>query len=199
MTEEQADLLLEITEFPAEVALKSECTRKSNSAIRTSNGKKSKFHSQTSCCARFLSRVLPSSQFCLLHLARCGHLVLSTALFISTAQYGLLAHHWGSDRFSLLSFVGTISTVILVLLMGLRRFWDPSFDVHSELPIRNIVKNAFMFSVSLMGMSFCREKDHVPCYLQDSLFFLSIPFSIIYLTTIRHKGIILLSVDWIED
>lgn len=188
VSEEQADLLIQIIEHPVEVEGTSKCGKDKRKSAKYSNGKKDLINLRVTSFARIFSRALPNSKQCLLHLTRCCHLILSTALFITIAQYGQLAHHWDSDGFSLLCFVMTISTVILVFLMGLRRFWDPSFDFHSDLPIRSIVRDACMFSVSLIGMNICREKDHVPCHLQDSLFFLTIPFCLVYLIAIRGKG-----------
>lgn len=189
VSEEQADLLLDVAENQTELALGSRPVKSDSSNTVKLNGKDTSLCSRTKVYVRHLSHsLLPSGHRCLLHLSRCGHLILSTALFISIAQNGQVAHHLGSDGYNQLAFTMIVTTIILVLLMGLRRFWDPAFNVHSELPAKKIFRDACMFSVSLIGMRFCRQDNHVPCHLQDGLFFLTIPFSIFYLSMMKCGG-----------
>jgi hypothetical protein len=185
LSEEQADLLLNIRE-DTELEL--------NSAIQNCNkpveGKGGKFKLRSVLCTHQFARLFPSRHRCFLHVTSFVHILLALALLITIPKYVQISSGVGGDNFSSLFFVMAITATALAILMGLRKFWDPSFSIYSRLEVRNILKDSLVFTVSLLGISYCCEVDRVPCHLQDGLFFLCIPFSIVYMSIKKKKGML---------
>lgn len=189
LSEEQADLLLNIREDPAEIELNSAAQNYNNdNSNKPAAGKSGKFKSRAILCTQQFARLFPSPHRCFLHVTSFCHMFLTLALLIVIPKYAQITNGVGGDNFSALFFVLAITATALVILMGLRKFWDSSFSIYSKLEIRNILKDSIVFTVSLLGISYCCEVDRVPCHLQDGLLFLCIPFSILYMSITKNKG-----------
>ncbi|KAK4010806.1 hypothetical protein OUZ56_019937 [Daphnia magna] len=188
LSEEQADLLLNIREDPAEIELNSAAQNYNNdNSNKPAAGKSGKFKSRAILCTQQFARLFPSPHRCFLHVTSFCHMFLTLALLIVIPKYAQITSGVGGDNFSALFFVLAITATALVILMGLRKFWDNSFSIYSKLEIRNILKDSIVFTVSLLGISYCCEVDRVPCHLQDGLLFLCIPFSILYMSITKNK------------
>ncbi len=133
---------------------------------------------------------LPSSHRCLFHVAALSHILLGLALLVTIPVYTKVVQEIGSDAYSGTYLVVFLSTSVLVLLVALRKFWDPKFSICHQLPISTLLcRDALLFSLGLLGCSYARSSpDNVPCHLQDGLLFLFIPFSIIFMMFKRSKG-----------
>lgn len=190
LSEEQADLLLNIREDPTEAELNSAVQNYSNnSSSKAVEGKNGKFKLlRAVLCTRQFTRLFPSPHRCFLHVTSFCHMFLALALLVTIPKYAQISSGAGGDNFSALFFVLAITSTALIVLMGLRKFWDHSFSIYSKLEIRNILKDSLIFTISLLGLSYCCEVDRVPCHLQDGLLFLCIPYSILYMSIKKKKG-----------
>lgn len=190
LSEEQADLLLDIRE-DTELELNSAVQNcNNNNSNKPVEGKGGKFKLRSVLCTHQFARLFPSRHRCFLHVTSFVHILLALALLITIPKYVQISSGVGGDNFSSLFFVLAITATALVILMGLRKFWDPSFSIFSRLEIRNILRDALIFTISLLGISHCCEVDRVPCHLQDGLFFLCIPVSIVYMSIKKKKGML---------
>ncbi len=190
LSEEQTDLLLNIREDQVEVELNSAVSNHNNNNCNKNNfsGKGGKFKSRALLCSREFARLFPSRHRCFLHVTSIFHIFLAVALLVTIPKYGQISSGIGGDNFSSLFFVMAITTTILILLMGLRKFWDSTFSLYSKVAIRSILRDSLLFTISTLGLSFCCEPDRVPCHLQDGMFFLCIPFSIVYMSIKKKRG-----------
>lgn len=190
LSEEQTDPLLSIREEPIEVELNSavQNINFNNNTIKQVSEKRGKFKSRALLCTQEFARSFPSRHRCFLHVTSLFHIFLALTLLVTIPKYGQLSSQGGADNFSSLFFIGAITTLVLVFLMGLRKFWDSSFHIISKLTIRSILRDSLIFVISLLGISFCCESERVPCHLQDGLLFLSIPFSILYMSIKKKRG-----------
>lgn len=142
---------------------------------------------QTSCC---LPQCIPTSRRLLFHAACTIHIFLALALLVTIPEYYRTIALVGSDAFSGAYLVVFLSTLVLGLLLGLRKFWDPNFVFWHFLPVQMLIRDATLFSLGLLGCAYARGSDHgVPCHLQDGLLFLGIPIAIIYMSFKKYRGI----------
>ena len=189
LSEEQTDLLLDIREEQVEVELNSAVLNYNNNNNCDKHDvsvKGGKFKS-LSLYSQHFARFLPSRHRCFFHVTNVVHILLAVCLLVTIPKYAQNSSA-GGDNFSALFFVMAITSTFLVILMGLRKFWDSTFSIYSKLAIRNILRDSLLFIISLLGVSYCCEQDRVPCHLQDGLFFLCIPFSIVYMSVKKKRG-----------
>ena len=150
----------------------------------------SHYYNRRQTSRRCLPFGFPSLRRCLFHAASLFHIFLALALLVTVPEYARTVVLVGSDAYSGVFLVTFLSTVVLVLLLCLRRFWDPTFTLLNFLPVRNLVRDALFFSLGLLGCAYARAGDHrVPCHLQDGFIFIAIPISIIYMSFKKSKGI----------
>lgn len=188
VTEECTDLLLNIREDAVEVELNSAVPNNNNNSSKKVSGKCGKFKSRAILCTQQLVRWLPSRHRCFLHVTSILHILLTVTLLVTVPVYVQISSQIGSDNFSSLFFVVAWTAIVLALLLGLRKFWDSNFVAYSKLAVRSTFRDSLIFTVSILGLSFCCEDYRVPCHLQDGLFFLCIPFSIVFMSIKKKKG-----------
>lgn len=190
LSEEQTDLLLNIREEPLEVELNSavQNNNNNNNNAKSCLGKGGKFKSRALLCSQRVARLLPSRHRCFLHVTSIFHIILAVILLVIIPMYVKSNSQVGGDNFGSLFFVGAHTTFALLFLMGLRKFWDSSFNICSKIAIMSILRDSLLFVLSMLGISYCCETHRVPCQLQDGLLFLCIPFSIAYMTIKKNRG-----------
>ena len=199
LSEEQKDLLIHVKEEPPvdEFDLESDVLHQvvaaennqhaSNNHIANGrNFKTSKLPLVKN--RRHIAQGLPSCHQWLFHLTALAHIFLGLALLVTLSSYSRSSNQLGSDGFSILFFVMSITTLVLALLMALRKFWVPNFSLFGHMPVKTIVRDSFAFAFSILGLCYAREKNRVPCHLQDGLFFLAIPISIVYMSMKKKRG-----------
>jgi len=202
-TEEQTELLFHVKEVPnivdldssVQVQFAAELNGKHSSNNHTPNGGRESFKTSTQGFVknrRYLFQGLPSCHRWLFHLATLFHIFLGVALLVTLPRYSSVMSSQQSaiDGFSILFFVMAVATIVLVLLMALRKFWVPNFSLFGHMPVKTVLRDSIAFGFSLVGLCYAREKNRVPCHLQDGLFFLAIPISIVYMTMKKKRGFI---------
>lgn len=138
------------------------------------------------------------------HLTSLLNICFALALLVTVPLYNDFYIVTKSDSYNALYFVVSISTLLLVLLtsvpavISLRKLCASSYNIANNASrssttktILKLLANSFIFTISLLFLSYCRAKDRVPCHLQDGLLFLAVPVSVMYMTLIKRKSIIL--------
>jgi len=129
------------------------------------------------------------------HLTSLLNISIALGLLVSIPLYTDFYAVVKSDSFSALHFVVAISTLVLgllTLMSALRKLCNRSVDVFdrcSKLTVFSIVRDSFIFTISLLCLAYCRDQGRIPCNLQDGVLFLAIPVAIIYMTLSKRKGI----------
>jgi len=134
------------------------------------------------------------------HLTSLLNICFALALLVTVPLYNDFYIVTKSDSYNALYFVVSISTLLLVLLtsvpavISLRKLCASSYNIANNASrssttktILKLLANSFIFTISLLFLSYCRAKDRVPCHLQDGLLFLAVPVSVMYMTLIKRK------------
>lgn len=193
VSEERTDLLLHVTDYPpVENGLDTAIGAHHHKArLSPVSGKfKPAYYSELNSSKGCWIQRLPSLHRCLFHVAALSHILLGLALLVTVPQYYSSVLEAGGDSYSGLYLVVALSTIVLILLMILRRCWDSNFRPCAHTSVTKLLgRDAFFFTLGLLGCAYARGRtDGVPCHLQDGLLFLSIPVSIIFVSCKKSKG-----------
>ena len=135
------------------------------------------------------------------HLTSLLNICFTLGLLVTVPLYNDFYVITKSDSYNSLYFVVTITTLLLVLLTSapaivcFRNLCTTSYTISkmkrstTMKTFLNILVDSFIFTVSLLCLSYCRDKNRVPCHLQDGLLFLAVPVAIAYMALIKRQSI----------